>query len=105
MALDLSTKQLPWTDTVGLTTSLVAVVPPNGARQIKLKPSVASYLQVGTGADTDAVTSDKVYPLAANAEHIVVLSVGDDPQRPQPTVLVAAQSGTGTLYVLAEGAE
>ena len=105
MALDLSQKQLPWTDNAAIGTTLLAITPPDGAYKLKIKPSVAAYLQVGTGSDGDAVTSGKVYPLAANAEHIVSLAAGDSLQRPQPTVLVAAQSGTGTVYILAEGAE
>lgn len=103
MALDLSTKPVPWTDTNAINTTLTAISPPNGAAKLTLKTSVASYIQIGTGADGDAVTSGKAYPLAANTDYEICLEADEHLQRPQPTLLVASQSGEGTVYLLAEG--
>lgn len=103
MAQDLTDKQLPYSGNFAITTTLLAITPPRGARKITLKTSVAAYLQFGVGADGDAVTSAQTYPLAADTDYTISLEADENRQIPQPVVLVAAQSGTGTVYTLSEG--
>lgn len=79
-------------------TTLQAFNLPSGARQVTIQADAAVYVQF-TGADGDSVSSTAHWPVAANTPTGWALST-----QPPAAVLVAAQSGTATVYVSVEGA-
>ncbi len=106
MAQDLTDKQLPYSHGgEALTTNLVEISPPRGTMGVKVRATVDAWIQLGNGADAGAPGAAYRYPLTANAESCFNLAAGDTYQTPAPKIYLAAQSGTGTAYLVFQGAE
>lgn len=81
-------------------TTLQAFDLPSGSRQVAVEADAAVWVQF-SGADGDAVSATAKHPVAASQMKSWALGTGGNTAT---KVLVAAQSGTATVYVSVEGA-
>ncbi len=86
---------------VNVTTALQAFTLPRDCRQVTVSGDAALWVQF-TGADAGVVSTTAAFPVAANGAATFMLT--NSPDHRATSVLVAAQSGTATVYVVCEGA-
>lgn len=87
-------------------TNLQEFTIPDQCHQITVSGDAALWVQF-TGSDGDATTATAKFPIAANGAASFMLSEWTSTAVPNyrvSKILVAAQSGTATVYVVCEGA-